>query len=80
MSINISEVIWTILCFFALLFVLKTLLFGPLLRFMDERRRRIEAGTEEALRAQEARDEAARAAEESWTERGGPSAAGRGQA
>ena len=37
MSINVSEVIWTIVCFFALLFVLKKFLFDPLLRFMEQR-------------------------------------------
>ena len=45
MSINVSEVIWTVICFFALLFVLKKLLFGPLVSFMDERQARIDAGT-----------------------------------
>lgn len=70
MSINISEVIWTIICFFALLFVLKTFLFGPLIRFMDERRSRIDAGLDEGRQAEDARQEAARAAEESWARRG----------
>ncbi len=44
MSINVSEVIWTVICFFALLFVLKKFLFGPLVKFMDERQARIDAG------------------------------------
>ena len=65
MSINISEVIWTIICFFALLFVLKTFLFGPLIRHMDERQKRIDAGLDEARQAEHARSEAHRAAEES---------------
>ncbi|MBQ1459424.1 MAG: ATP synthase F0 subunit B [Oscillospiraceae bacterium] len=69
MSINISEMIWTIICFFALLFVLNTFLFKPLIRFMDERRSRIDAGLEEARRAEEAREEARQAAEESWSAR-----------
>ncbi|MBE6989991.1 MAG: ATP synthase F0 subunit B [Ruminococcaceae bacterium] len=71
LSINVSEVIWTIICFFTLLFVLKTFLFDPLTRHMDERQSRIDAGREEARRAQEARDEAAAAAEESWRARTG---------
>lgn len=69
MSINISEVIWTIICFFALLFVLKTFLFGPIIRHMDERQRRIDAGLDEARRAEDAKNEARRAAEESWQKR-----------
>lgn len=66
MSINISEVIWTIICFFVLLFVLKTLLFGPLIRHLDERQKRIDEGLDAARRAEESRDEARREAEESW--------------
>ena len=66
MSINISEVIWTIICFFVLLFVLKTFLFGPLTRHMDARRARIDAGLDEARRADQAREEARLAADENW--------------
>ena len=66
MSINVSEMIWTIICFFALLLVLKVFLFDPLTRHMDERQRRIEAGRDEKRRAEAAKSEARRAAEESW--------------
>ena len=66
MSINISEMIWTIICFFVLLLVLKTFLFGPLIRHMDERRSRIDAGLGEARRAEDAKKAARQAAEESW--------------
>ena len=69
MSINISELIWTVICFFVLLLVLKTFLFGPLMRHMDERQSRIDAGMEEGRRASEAKDRARRTAEESWEER-----------
>ncbi|MBQ1675734.1 MAG: ATP synthase F0 subunit B [Oscillospiraceae bacterium] len=69
MSINISEVIWTVICFFALLLVLKTFLFGPLIRHMDERQRRIDAGLAEARRADEAKSQARQMAEESWRQR-----------
>ena len=65
MSINISEMIWTIICFFVLLLVLKTFLFGPLIRHMDERRSRIDAGLDEARRAEDAKKAARQAAEES---------------
>ena len=44
MSINVSEVIWTIVCFFALLFVLKKFLFDPLIRFMEQRQAAIDQG------------------------------------
>ena len=57
MSINVSEVIWTIVCFFALLFVLKKFLFDPLVRFM------------EARQAQQQKDESDAALRESWKER-----------
>ena len=69
MSINVSEVIWTVICFFALLFVLKKFLFGPLVKFMDERQARIDAG--EALRRESERhmEENAAALEESWKAR-----------
>ncbi len=66
MSINISEMIWTVICFFALLLVLKTFLFGPIMHHMDERRSRIDAGLEAQRRAQEAKDAARREAEENW--------------
>ena len=69
MSINVSEVIWTVICFFALLFVLKKFLFGPLIKFMDERQARIDAG-EAAMREAEAnRQENAAELEESWKAR-----------
>ena len=54
MSINVSEVIWTIVCFFALLFVLKKFLLDPLVRFM----------------AQRMKEESDAALRESWKERG----------
>ena len=69
MSINVSEIIWTVVCFFALLFVLKKFLFGPLVKFMDERQARIDAS--EALRRESEMhvQENAAALEESWKAR-----------
>ena len=71
MSIDISLVIWTIICFFALYFVLKYLWFKPIISFMDARKARIEAGLEAGskatqLSAENARlmDEAVKAANE----------------
>ena len=42
MSINISELIWTVICFFVLLVVLKKLLFDPLVSFMAARDARLQ--------------------------------------
>lgn len=58
LSINISELIWTIISFFLLYFLLKRFLYTPLIRFMDERKARINVGpdamkaAEEQLRAE----------------------------
>ena len=56
MSINVSEVIWTIVCFFALLFVLKKFLFDPLIRFMEQRQAAIDQGFERGRDAQRKKD------------------------
>ena len=69
MSINVSEVIWTIVCFFALLFVLKKFLFDPLVRFMDARQAGIDEGLEKGAEAQRKKEENAAAMRESWKER-----------
>lgn len=61
MSINISELIWTVICFFVLLVVLKKLLFDPLVSFMAARDARIQDGLNAAGRtAQQQLDAAAR--------------------
>lgn len=69
MSINVSEAIWTIICFFALLFVLKKFLFDPLIKFMDQRQAGIDAGLEKGREAQRKKEENAAALRESWKER-----------
>lgn len=69
MSINVSEVIWTVICFFALLFVLKKFLFDPLIKFMDERDARIEAGLAEGRKAKQQETENTAALQESWKQR-----------
>ena len=43
LSINISELIWTVVCFFLLYFLLKRFLYDPIINFMDDRRARIDA-------------------------------------
>ena len=57
LSINISELIWTVINFFLLLFLLRHFLFKPLTRFMDERQGRIDAGLEAERRAKESLQE-----------------------
>ena len=69
MSINVSEVIWTVICFFALLFILKKFLFGPLVKFMDERQARIDAGEAAIREAEACKQENAAELEESWKAR-----------
>lgn len=57
LSINFSELIWTIINFFLLFFALKHFLFKPLLRFMDARQAKIDAGTEAERQARAKLDE-----------------------
>ena len=64
MSINISELIWTVICFFVLLVVLKKLLFDPLVSFMAARDARIQDGLNAGRTAQQQLDAAARARSE----------------
>lgn len=44
LTINISETIWTVLCFLILFVGLDKILYKPMLRFMDERKQRIDEG------------------------------------
>ena len=69
MSINVSEVIWTIVCFFVLLFVLKKFLFDPLIKFMDQRQANIDQSLERGRDAQRKKDENDAALREKWRER-----------
>lgn len=61
MTIYVSEIIWTVVCFLVLLVVLKKLLFDPILTFMDARDKKLararKAG-EDAAAARTAADEA----------------------
>ena len=69
MSINVSEIIWTVICFFALLFVLKKFLFGPLVKFMDERQARIDDGNDLRRESEQRVQDNAAQLEESWKAR-----------
>ena len=61
LSINISELIWTVINFLLLLFLLRRFLFKPICEHMDARQARIDAGlakereAKAALAAEEAR-------------------------
>ena len=46
LSINFSELIWTIINFFLLYFLLKRFLYDPITRFMDARRERLDEALE----------------------------------
>lgn len=54
LSINFSELIWTIINFFLLFFLLKRFLFDPMCKFMDARQAKIDAGLEAEREAQAA--------------------------
>ena len=51
-QVFISELIWTVINFFLLLFLLKRFLFNPVLRFMEDRKARIDAKIEEERNAE----------------------------
>lgn len=46
MNIQISVVIWTVICFMFLMLILKNLLFTPVLRMLDSRKEKIDAARE----------------------------------
>ena len=53
LSINFSELFWGIFNFFLLLFLLNRFLYTPLIKFMDDRKARIDAGLDEEKKALE---------------------------
>ena len=59
LSINISELIWTVINFFLLLLLLKRFLYTPVIRFMEERAARVQAGLQAEREAQSALEETA---------------------
>lgn len=56
MTIEPSVLIWTVLCFLALLLIVKKLLFQPMLTFMDARSAKIEAARAAKAQAQHERE------------------------
>ena len=43
MNIQLSVIVWTVICFLLLMVILKNLLFTPILRMLDSRKAKIEA-------------------------------------
>lgn len=52
MSIQISVIIWTVICFLLLMLILNNWLFKPVLEVMEKRRDRIEKAKQKQLEAQ----------------------------
>jgi F-type H+-transporting ATPase subunit b len=57
LTLNLSELILTVINFFVLLFLLKRFLYGPLIAFMDQRNARIQAALEQERAASAALEE-----------------------
>ena len=71
MTLDLWTVILTIVSFFLLYFLLNTFLFKPIIRFMDDRKARIEGGLEEGKMARQAKEENRRQLEEELRRTGG---------
>ena len=54
MSINLSEVILTVVNFIVLMLLLNQFLYKPVVKFMDERKARIQAGLDAQAEAEQA--------------------------
>lgn len=52
LQISVPEFIWTIINFFLLVFLLKTFLYNPVLKFMDKRKADIDKGIAEGKQAE----------------------------
>ena len=57
MSIQISVIIWTVICFLLLMVILRNWLFKPVLEVMDKRRNRIEKAKQKQFEIQRLLDE-----------------------
>ena len=71
MTLDLWTVILTIVSFFLLYFLLNTFLFKPIIKFMDDRKARIEGGLEEGKKARQAKEENQRQLEEELRRTGG---------
>jgi len=54
LQISVPELIWTVICFFLLLFLLNRFLYKPILKVMDERSAKIAEGMDAGKKAAEA--------------------------
>lgn len=57
LSINVSELIWTIINFFLLYFLLKHFLYTPVVRFLDARQARLDEALKKESEARAAAEE-----------------------
>ena len=69
MTIQVSVTVWTVICFTALYFILKYLLFSPMLELMDKRKAKIERSNAERRAAEMRFEEEKRKAEAENAER-----------
>ncbi len=68
MNIQISVILWTVICFFLLMLILHNLLFKPLLDCMDSRRKRVSDAEKKQKKDREKEQEAAALMEKSLNE------------
>lgn len=71
LQISTAEFLWTIISFFLFMFLLKKVLYEPILKVMDARSERIKAGLEEGKNAQKALDESKAQLAAELSEKGG---------
>ena len=71
LQISTAEFLWTIISFFLFMFLLKKVLYEPVLKVMDAREERIKAGLEEGKNARKALDESKAKLADELTEKNG---------
>ena len=71
LEIGVADFLWTIVSFFLFMFLLKKVLYEPILKVMDARSERIKAGLEEGKNAQKALDESKAQLAAELSEKGG---------
>ncbi len=53
MNIQVSVIIWTVICFVLLMLILKNLLFKPVLELMDKRKEKIKNASDKKIQLEE---------------------------
>ena len=71
LQISTAEFLWTIISFFLFMFLLKKVLYEPILKIMDARAEHIKAGLEEGKNAQKALEESKAKLADELTEKSG---------